>query len=198
MNIKYERKIISEVLQVLIFYVISIIIYLIILGIYARFVVRPMFFPISCIFALIVPTILYFSCRNFWLRLHECITRILMVFSSMLIILIFSVFGPTFIDRSISYHLAFIAVEQGSVSKQDLESSGYVQMVFDKRYEDAMASGFITFTDEVGVYVPTMKAKIMYEIMRPIGILTGSMDEYKNLLNIIDKEKNINKSYFTK
>ncbi len=178
-----------ETLGVVVFYIMNISIYLILLGIYARVVARPMFFPMSCVLAVAVPVVAYLFFRNQLKAIKDTLARKLMVFSTMLIIIVFAVFGPTFIDRSISYHLAFIAVEQGQLNKQVLESSGYVSMVFDKRYEDACITGFIEQTKHGDVYVPTFKAKVMYNIMMVLGKITGSLGEYDSLNKSMDMAK---------
>ena len=166
----------------------NICIYVCAIGIYARLSDYPMFFPVSCIFSCVIPLITYMLFKKRLRGSLDIIAQHLLIFSSALTILIFSVFGPTFIDRSISYHLAFIAVEQGELNKSKLDQTGYTLEVFNKRYEDALVSGFIKKTNKGDAYIPTVKAKIMYKILMPLGKITGSLSEYDSLKEAINNE----------
>lgn len=92
------------------------------------------------------------------------------------ILFTFSVFGPVFIDRSISYHLVFYAVENGKIQEEVFQKQ-FADSVFQKRIHDAQMAQFLEKTPE-GDYVPTRKAFIFSKIMKLIGNLSGSMDNY--------------------
>ena len=174
--------------QTIIFVVFCLLLYLLVLGIYARLADNILFFPVSCFLAVIIPLMVYIIFRRYWNKYIFAVARPLLLLNSTLIIIVFAVFGPTFIDRSISYHLAFLAVERGYLDKAELETSGYTKAVFEKRYQDAQITGFITPVDnEVDIYVPTKKAKILYAILKPLGEATSSLNEYKSLLHEISK-----------
>ncbi|MDE6887363.1 MAG: hypothetical protein K2P45_01750, partial [Eubacterium sp.] len=54
-------------------------------------------------------------------------------------IILLAVFGPTFIDRSISYHIAFYAADTGEVDVEDIRDK-FSAEIFDKRIHDAVVS----------------------------------------------------------
>lgn len=91
-------------------------------------------------------------------------------------LIIFAVFGPTFIDRSISYHLAFYAAEEGEVYIENIEQV-FSRDIFEKRMHDAVETGFLEQNQD-GSMSPTFKSKIMYDILKPIGEWTGTLDTY--------------------
>lgn len=104
-----------------------------------------------------------------------------------LTILVFSVFGPTFIDRSISYHIAFLATEEKQIKIEDIEKE-FSDEIFEKRIHDAVVTGFIV-ENENGSFEPTWKSKIITKILKPIGFITGSLNEYEKLKIELQKEK---------
>lgn len=98
---------------------------------------------------------------------------------------ILAVFGPTFIDRSISYHIAFYASDMGEVNIRDIEDE-FSSAIFDKRIHDAVETGFIT--QEGDIFRPTAKAKIMTAILKPIGEITGSLETYNQMKESVQNE----------
>lgn len=94
-------------------------------------------------------------------------------------IIILTVFGPTFIDRSISYHIAFYAVDEQMVDIDEIKYE-FSEEIFNKRIHDAIETGFIVEGPD-GYYMPTWKSKVVTVILKPIGELTGSLDTYKVL-----------------
>lgn len=101
-------------------------------------------------------------------------------------ILIFAVFGPVFIDRSISYHIAFYAAEEGTVNIDDIKDE-FSNEIFRKRIDDAQVAGVIKLQDD-GTFKPTIKAKIIKGILYPIGEITNSLDTYKLMKSEVDKD----------
>lgn len=116
-------------------------------------------------------------------KIYETFTIILIGINYFFIIFIFSVFGPVFIDRSISYHIAFYAVEKENIEIKKIEKS-FGKDIFDKRISDAIRTGFIV-ENKQNKYHPSKKAKIMYNIMYPIGKMTNSLTTYENMKNKI-------------
>ncbi len=164
-------------------------VYICFIGIYARLSEHPILFPASCFFSCVISLSTYLIFRKKLQEEIDILAQHLLVFCSILMLVIFSIFGPVFIDRSISYHLAFIAVEQGEINKYKLDQTGYTEAVFNKRYADAKATGFIERTSHDGVYIPTFKAKLIYSIMMPLGKITGTLREYESLRNSMNSIK---------
>nr|WP_326125945.1 hypothetical protein [uncultured Oscillibacter sp.] len=98
-------------------------------------------------------------------------------------LILLSVFGPTFIDRSISYHIAFYAADEDEIDIGEMEEV-FSKEIFEKRVHDAIVSGFIAETGN-GTYAPTWKAKLMSTVLKPLGKLTGSLDTYSNMVDEI-------------
>lgn len=98
---------------------------------------------------------------------------------------IISIFGPTFIDRSISYHVAFYAVEKGKIDVDQVREK-FANAIFEKRINDAEVSGFLVKNEE-GLLVPTTKAKVMYAMLMPLGELTNSLGTYNAMKEEIDE-----------
>lgn len=94
-------------------------------------------------------------------------------------IIILSIFGPTFIDRSISYHIVFFAVEKKSFYVRDVERE-FSKEIFNKRVYDAVTTGFLK-QNKNGSVSPTIKSKIMYVVLKPIGEMTNSMVTYNEM-----------------
>lgn len=93
------------------------------------------------------------------------------------LLLVFTVFGPTFVDRSVSYHMVFLASETGKLDMEYMEAV-YSQDMLQKRVDDELKSGMI---HDMGnhIYAPTLKAKIATGILKPIGYLTNTLDTYE-------------------
>ena len=89
-----------------------------------------------------------------------------------------------FIDRSLSYHIAFYCTEKDQISKREIVSL-FNNRIIDKRIEESIRSGFI---EECGVqiYCPTEKGKMFSKLVMAVGSITNTMNEY----NKEKKEKN--------
>ena len=101
-------------------------------------------------------------------------------------IVVFAVFGPTFIDRSISYHIAFAAVEDREVDIEEMQEV-FSKDIFEKRVHDAEATGFVIIKDEK--LLPTGKAEVMYWLLMPVGKLTNSLGTYYDMKEALDYER---------
>lgn len=158
---------------------ITIVLYLIGIGIYTRVSDDPIIFFASLIIAIIIVIIVCMLMRKVTKQLFDAFTIFVMGIVYCMGIVILAVFGPTFIDRSISYHIAFYATEEDIVYVEDIEEA-FSKDIFDKRMHDAVATGFLTLNKD-GSMSPTFKAKAMYYILEPLGKLTGSIDTYYDM-----------------
>lgn len=164
--------------------VISIVVYLIGISIYTRISSDPIIFFASLVVGIIgvfIACIIVFYCfkiiDKYIVFLQGCIY--------FLGIIIIAVFGPTFIDRSISYHIAFYAAEEQSIDIDKMKDT-FSNDIFEKRIHDALATGIVTQNTD-GTLKATKKAKLMYYILKPLGELTDSMDTYYEMRDKIDK-----------
>ncbi len=159
---------------------ISILLYILLISLYNRLVCNPIIFLASIIIGIILSLILCVIYYKY--KVFEFFTIFIIGINYFFIIFIFSVFGPVFIDRSISYHIAFYAVEKENIEIKKIETS-FGKDIFDKRMNDAIRTGFIV--ENKDIYSPSTKAKIMYYIMYPIGKITNSLDTYNDMKNKI-------------
>lgn len=158
---------------------VCIVLYLLGVGIYTRISSDPIIFIASLFLAVGIPIAECFVLKFLKRDLFDGFTLGVICLVYAMGILVLSVFGPTFIDRSISYHIAFYAAEEGAVQISDIEEA-YSKEIFDKRIHDAVVAGFVT-QNEDGSLSPTLKAKVFYAVMAPIGKITNSMDSYYSL-----------------
>ncbi len=163
--------------------VISILLYLVLIGIYTRCSEDPIIFFASLFIAAIVIVINGFLLWKSNLFDSFTLSMICLVYFMGLIVLI--TYGPTFIDRSISYHIAFYATDEQKIDVNEMRES-FSEEIFDKRIHDAVETGFIKEGSD-GYYMPTWKAKAMTGILKPIGKITGSLRTYEDLREVLAK-----------
>lgn len=177
----------KKLLQLICGGILAVFFYLVLIGVYTRLSKDPIIFIASLI---IVPVSAISSALSaeqlFGGGVHSfdnrfCIFLTVLVYLFGLILL--SVFGPTFIDRSISYHIAFYAVDEGEIDIGEMEEV-FSKEIFEKRIHDAIVSRFIVETGD-GKYAPTWKAQLMTAVLKPLGELTGSLGTYSNMVDEI-------------
>ena len=122
--------------------VISVILFFLGIGIYTRISSNPIIFFASLVIGIISTVLSCFIIQKFSKKLFEKFTLFVIAIVYYLGIIILSVFGPTFIDRSISYHIAFYAAEKGEFYIQNIEKE-FSKDIFDKRIHDAVSTGFL-------------------------------------------------------
>lgn len=137
----------------------------------------PIIFLASLVIAVII---IAFNGIILWKSgIFDCFTLSMICLVYLMGIIILTTYGPTFIDRSISYHIAFYAADEQTVDIDEVRQE-FSEEIFNKRIHDAVETGFIE-ADPDGCYVPTWKAKVMTSILKPIGRMTGSLDTYETL-----------------
>ncbi len=156
-----------------------IVLYCLGIGIYTRVSEDPIVFFASLVIGLIVAAAVCLLLAKVTRGLYDRFTVFVMGVVYLFGVIGLSVFGPTFIDRSISYHIAFYAVEEGKVNVDDIEEA-FSRSIFEKRIHDATETGFLTVNDD-GSLSPSFKAKLMYYTLKPLGDLTGSMETYNEM-----------------
>lgn len=163
------------------------VLYLVCIGIYCRISNDPIIFFASLVISLIVSVGVGVGIYFLLKRNIDKFSVVTMIISYLLGLVILSVFGPTFIDRSISYHIAFYAVDEGEVNVEKIRDE-FSYAIFDKRIHDAIATGFIEDSGTDGVYVPTKKAYVIDAILKPIGKLTDSLGTYEEMREAVNDE----------
>lgn len=147
------------------------------IGIYTRLSEDPIIFFASLVISIVVISIVVLILWR--TKLFDYFTLFMIGLVYLMGIIILTVFGPTFIDRSISYHIAFYAADEQRVDINEIKQE-FSEEIFNKRIHDAIETGFIEEGID-GYYMPTLKAKVMTAILKPIGKLTGSLDTYETL-----------------
>ena len=84
--------------------------------------------------------------------------------------------APYAVDRSLSTFIFFYAVEHDGYPQNSL-SDKYMEQFYQRRLEDGTNGGFLIKEDNL--YKPTLRAKIYYNLMYPIGIATNSLKNYQ-------------------
>lgn len=162
---------------------ISILLYFVLIGIYTRCSDDPIIFFASLFIAVIVIIINGFLLRRSGLFDAFTLSMICLVYFMGLIVL--TTYGPTFIDRSISYHIAFYAADEEKIDIDEMRES-FSEEIFDKRIHDAVETGFIEEGTD-GYYTPTWKSKVITGLLKPIGRMTGSLHTYEELREALTK-----------
>ena len=160
--------------------------YILGIGLYTRSSEDPIIFFASLVIGIIVVTVVCLFIMKTAKGIYDKFTVFVMGIVYFLGVISISVFGPTFIDRSISYHIAFYAVEEGEVCVDDIKEA-FSKDIFEKRMHDATETGFLVVNDD-GNMVPTVKAKLMYYVLKPLGDLTGSMDTYYEMKEEVEND----------
>lgn len=160
--------------------------YCILISLYNRLSKDPIIFFASLIISLFVTIGVCFAIFRLTKKSFCGALLFLLGLSYFLALILVSVFGPTFIDRSISYHIAFYAAEEGVVKPEELQET-FSNDIFNKRIHDALVSDILK-EDEDGSLIPTTKCKLLYCIMRPIGELTNSMGNYYEMKGLVNNK----------
>lgn len=163
--------------------VISILLYFILIGIYTRCSDDPIIFFASLVIALVVIAVNGLLLWRSGLFDSFTLSMICLVYFMGLIVL--TTYGPTFIDRSISYHIAFYATDEEKIDIDEMREC-FSEDIFDKRIHDAVETGFIKEGAD-GYYTPTWKSKVVTGILKPIGRITGSLQTYEELREALEK-----------
>lgn len=184
------RLIIAIWLPFLVYIFLSLGLFLVIIFIFSNRGIATNYFVYGSILSFIIPLVasLGLTMSRYWKNKVQIILAILVC---QLTIFCTNIFGPVFLDRSISYHLVFYAVKNGKLVPEDFERrfSGYV---FSKRVEDAVSVGLLKSGRGGGAgeeFHPTDKAKRFDCIFQALGRITGSLDNYKDMIKESERQK---------
>lgn len=102
--------------------------------------------------------------------------KVVLILFAMSVTLNFAIFGPIFIDRSISYHLVMLAAENKHLSVQKINDVVFERML-QKRIEELSKAGLIVVDDQKNI-IPTKKGMEMTKVLVWLGLATGTLNEY--------------------
>lgn len=100
--------------------------------------------------------------------------KLLIIFTIAQFLLIYSIFGPIFVDRSVSYHIVEISEDANGISFQEIKRSS--DRMIKKRLEEMVNLGLVVEVD--GRYFPTKKGKVFNFFVKRIEKLSGYENEY--------------------
>lgn len=120
----------------------------------------------------------YFKQKDLFEAFVICVCFCCMNFS-------FVFLAPYAVDRSLSTFIFFSAVQNDGF-KEDAVSSQYMVDFYKRRLRDGVNGNFLAKKDDI--YYPTIRAKMYYALMYPVGIVTNSMENYRKFEEEIRKE----------
>ena len=171
-----------------IFYITGIFISLALMVIFTNYEVRinqnVLFFElfgislISAIFGFII----------FRAKYKDNFERFLVLFSYILINILFTYYIAVIIDRSLSAFMYFYSVENKSIST-DIYDESYFKEYINRRYEEGKKIGYLICDYDKKECKPTIKTRLTYMVMYPIGKLTGTLGHYDDF-KILMRNKN--------
>ena len=93
--------------------------------------------------------------------------------------------APYAVDRSLSTFIFFYAVEHNGFPETAI-SDEYMQNFYHRRLSDGTLGNFLE--KDGNIYRPTWRAKVYYNVMYPVGIITNSLSNYQNFIKEVEKE----------
>lgn len=173
----------NKYFQTLVICFASIVIYCLLLNLYTRFLVGTVFqesIAAIATIALILGIGAFFGMQKF--RVFE---KIIIIGLALSTTFNFAIFGPIFIDRSVSYHLVMLAAENNQVEQKKITEVIYEQM-FQKRLAELSNADLIQLNED-GYISPTSKGVVMTNALIWLGLITSTLGEYKQTNESLNK-----------
>lgn len=118
-----------------------------------------------------------FFCAAVWYKHYKNAFETLLVFITYACaVFSFVILAPLATERSLSTFIIFYTVENNAYPAVE-PSETYMRSFYQKRLTDLQNGGFIRKTENQ--YTPTLKAKIFYTLLYPLGRQTGALDNYE-------------------
>jgi hypothetical protein len=111
----------------------------------------------------------------FSMNLLSLFEKLIIIFLALSVAFNFAIFGPIFIDRSISYHLVMLTAENKGLPVQKINDVVFEQML-KKRMEELSKAGLIEI-DQQNI-LPTTRGIGMTKFLVWLGLVTGTLNEY--------------------
>ena len=116
-------KLAKQIGYFILFAFVALIAYLLLISVYTKISSDPIIFIASICLAIVIPIIICLCLKRIKNVTWDTFTILMVGIVYCMEIIIVAVFGPTFIDRSISYHVAFYAVEEEKFYMEDIEDA---------------------------------------------------------------------------
>ncbi len=101
----------------------------------------------------------------------------------------FVIFGPMVVERSLSSFIFFEAVENGIVDSNTIPDD-YMHAFIQKRFDDGVTGGFL-IQKSAHEYEPTLRSKLFYGIVYPLGVLTNTTRNYQVFKSAVHPENTL-------
>jgi hypothetical protein len=111
----------------------------------------------------------------FGMSLWSLFEKLIIILLALSVTFNFAIFGPIFIDRSISYHLVMLTAENKRLPVKKINDVVFEQML-KKRMEELSKAGLIEI-DQQNI-LPTTRGKGMTKFLVWLGLVTGTLNEY--------------------
>ena len=92
--------------------------------------------------------------------------------------------APYAVDRSLSTFIFFYAVKHNGFHENSV-SSKYMNDFYRRRLKDGVNGNFLVKKDNI--YYPTIRSKLYYSLMYPIGVSTNSLGNYQLFSNEVNR-----------
>lgn len=161
----------------------SIVFYCLLLSLYASFQVGTVFqesIATIATIALVLGMGAFFGMQKFGV-----FEKIITIGLALSLTFNFAIFGPIFIDRSISYHLVMLAADNNKVEQKKIKEVMYEQM-FQKRLSELSNANLIQLNED-GSIAPTSRGLVMTNTLIWLGLITNTLGEYKQTNEALNK-----------
>ena len=112
----------------------------------------------------------------FSMKLWNLFEKLIIILLALSVTFNFAIFGPIFIDRSISYHLVMLTAENKRLPVKKINDVVFEQML-KKRMEELSQAGLIEVDQQKNI-LPTDRGKSMTNFLVWLGLVTGTLNEY--------------------
>ena len=112
----------------------------------------------------------------FGMSLWSLFEKLIIILLALSVTFNFAIFGPIFIDRSISYHLVMLTAENKRLPVKKINDVVFEQML-KKRIEELSQAGLIEVDQQKNI-LPTDRGKGMTKFLVWLGLVTGTLNEY--------------------
>lgn len=167
----------------LISFIITFIVYLMLVRMLTSLFPQKILFFGACLISIITSLLTIILCQLFSKNSYDTFNAVLLYLVSALLLIVFTIMGPAFIDRSISYHIVFYATEKNNIKIEEMEDV-FAHEIFEKRINDELKAGMIESLPN-GTYCATTKAKVISFVLLLLGKVTGTLGTYNDMKNKI-------------
>jgi hypothetical protein len=92
--------------------------------------------------------------------------------------------APYAVDRSLSTSIFFYSIQHNGFPENSV-SDKYMTDFYTRRLNDGINGNFLIKKD--GKYHPTLRTKMYYHLMYPIGLATNSLENYNKFSDEVNK-----------